>query len=99
MMAAMPDRAVTVFLAADDGFARPLAVTVRSIVAQLTPGRVLDLHLCDMGISPASRALIERVAEHPDVRLRWIGDLQAKVAHLPQSWTHISSATYARLFI
>jgi lipopolysaccharide biosynthesis glycosyltransferase len=33
------------------------------------------------------------------VRLEWICDLNEKVAHLPQSWTHISSATYARLFI
>jgi lipopolysaccharide biosynthesis glycosyltransferase len=98
-MTATPDRTVTVVLAADEGFSRPLTVTIRSIVAQLTPGRALDLHLCDMGISPRSRALIQRVAEHPDVRLRWIGDLREKVANLPQSWTHISSATYARLFI
>jgi lipopolysaccharide biosynthesis glycosyltransferase len=99
MMAAMPDGDVTVFLAADEGFSRPLAVTVRSLVAHLTPGRSLALHLCDMGLSPRSRALIERVAQHPDVRVRWIDDLLQKVAHLPQSWTHISAATYARLFI
>lgn len=95
----MPDRALTVFLSADDGFSRPLAVAVRSIVAHLTPGRALDLHLCDMGMSPRNRTLVERVAEHPDVRLRWIGDLQEKVADLPQAWKHITAAAYARLFI
>jgi lipopolysaccharide biosynthesis glycosyltransferase len=95
----MPDSTATVFLAADEGFSRPLAVTVRSIVAHFTPGRELDLNLCDMGISPRSRALIEQVAQHPGVRLRWISNLREKVAHLPQSWSHISAATYARLFI
>lgn len=95
----MPDSPAIVFLAADEAFSRPLAVTVRSIVANLTPGRELDLNLCDMGTSPASRAVIEQVARHPDVRLRWITNLQENVAHLPQSWRHISVATYARLFI
>jgi lipopolysaccharide biosynthesis glycosyltransferase len=95
----MPDRGVIVVLAADEAFSRPLAVTVRSIVAHLTPGRELDLHVCDMGTSPASRALIERVAQHPGVRVRWVTNLREKVAHLPQSWHHISTATYARLFI
>ena len=95
----MPDRPAVVFLAADDRFSRPLATTVRSITAHLTPGRELELHLCDMGIEPRNRAVIERVAQHPDVRLRWITDLREKVAHLPQSWSHISVATYARLFI
>ena len=95
----MSDRPATVFLAADDRFARPLAATVRSVVAHLTPGRELDLHLCDMGIEPRNRAMVEQVAAHPGVRLRWITDLREKVAHLPQSWSHISVATYARLFI
>jgi len=64
-MAAMPDSPVTVFLAADDGFCRPLAVTIRSIVAKLTAGRELDLYVCDMGISPRNKALIGEVAAHP----------------------------------
>jgi lipopolysaccharide biosynthesis glycosyltransferase len=95
----MPDSAAIVFLAADEAFSRPLAVTVRSIVAHLTPGRELELHLCDMGTTARSRGLIEQVAEHPGVSLRWITNLQEKVADLPQSWHHISAATYARLFI
>jgi len=98
-MAAMPDSPVTVFLAADDGFCRPLAVTIRSIVAKLTAGRELDLYVCDMGISPRNKALIGEVAAHPLVRLLWVGDLKDKVAGLPPYWSHISAAGYARLFI
>jgi lipopolysaccharide biosynthesis glycosyltransferase len=90
---------VPVVMAADDGFRRPLAVTIRSMVAHLTPGRSVDLYLCDMGLSADSRAAVERVAAHPDVRVHWIGDLRERVANLPQSWHHISAATYARLFI
>jgi lipopolysaccharide biosynthesis glycosyltransferase len=98
-VSAGPDSRVTVVVAADDDFSRPLAVTLRSVVAHLNPGRVLDLHVCDMGLAPRSRALIGQTAQHPDVRLWWIGDLGDRVAQLPQSWSHISSATYARLFI
>ncbi len=95
----MPDRTAAVFLAADERFGRALAVTVRSVVAHLTPGRAVELHLCDMGLRPDTRGVIESVAQHPDIRLRWISDLREKVANLPQSWPHISVATYARLFI
>ncbi len=95
----MPDSRIPVVLAADDRFSRPLATTVRSIVAHLTPGRELDLHLCDMGIAPANRALIEQAAGHPSVRLEWISNLGGLVAQLPASLPHISRATYARLHI
>ena len=49
----MADSRIATVLAADDRFSRPLAATVRSIVAQLSPGRELDLYLCDMGITAA----------------------------------------------
>lgn len=97
--AAMPEPRIPVVLAADDRFSRPLAATVQSIVGQLAPGRELDLYLCDMGIADRNRALIEQVAEHPRVRLEWISDLGERVAHLPESLSHISRATYARLHI
>jgi lipopolysaccharide biosynthesis glycosyltransferase len=95
----MPDRTVIVVLAADEAFSRPLAVTIRSIVAHLAPARELDLHVFDMGITAGSRTHIEQMAQHPRVRLRWVTDVREKVANLPQAWPHISTATYARLFI
>jgi hypothetical protein len=50
-MAHVANNRITTVLAADDRFSRPLAATVRSIVSQLSPGRGLDLYLCDMGIT------------------------------------------------
>jgi lipopolysaccharide biosynthesis glycosyltransferase len=95
----MSENNVIVVLAADEAFSRPLAVTIRSIVAHLSPARELDLYVFDMGIGAASRARIAQMAEHPDVHLRWVTDVREKVANLPQAWPHISTATYARLFI
>jgi lipopolysaccharide biosynthesis glycosyltransferase len=94
----MSERIVTV-LAADDRFSRPLAVTIQSIIEHLTPGREMDMYLCDMGISPEHRKMIDKVAAHPRVNAQWVTTLKEKVEHLPESWPGITRATYARLFI
>jgi lipopolysaccharide biosynthesis glycosyltransferase len=95
----MTDARVAVVLAADDRFSRPLAVTVRSIVSQLSDGRALDMYLCDMGITPENRAMIDSAAGHDQVRVEWISSLSKEVEYLPTAVTHISRAAYARLFI
>ena len=68
----MADSRIATVLAADDRFSRPLAATVRSIVARLSPGRGLDLYLCDMGITPQNREKIALAAAHPEARVHWI---------------------------
>jgi lipopolysaccharide biosynthesis glycosyltransferase len=95
----MADSRIATVLAADDRFSRPLAATVRSIVSQLTPGRRLDLYLCDMGITAPNRDKIAAAAAHPEVRLHWVTTLREKVQHLPEAVPGISRAAYARLFI
>src|SRR5262249_56245953 len=75
---------ITAVLAADDRFSRPLAVTVRSVVSQLSPGRGLDVYLCDMGITAPNRDKIAAAAAHPDVRLHWVETLRKAVRPLPQ---------------
>jgi len=95
----MADARVTVVLNADDRFSRPLAVTIRSIVSQLSPERTLDLYVCDMGITPANRSRIESVAQHDRVNFRWISSLAEKTSNLPADIKHISRAAYGRLFI
>ncbi len=95
----MADSRIATVLAADDRFSRPLAATVRSIVARLSPGRGLDLYLCDMGITPQNREKIAVAAAHPEVRLHWVETLADEVGYLPQASPGISRATYARLFI
>ena len=61
----MADSRIAAVLAADDRFSRPLAATVRSIVAQLSRGRELDLYLCDMGITARNREMIAAAAARP----------------------------------
>ena len=89
---------VMVVLNADDRFSRPLAVTIRSIVSQLSPGRTLDLYVCDMGITPANRIKIESVPHHDQVNFSWISSL-AEETQLPADIKHISRAAYGRLII
>ena len=95
----MADSRIAAVLAADDRFSRPLAATVRSVVSQLTPGRGLDLYLCDMGITAPNRDKISAAAARPDVRLHWVTTLGEEVEHLPEAVPGISRAAYARLFI
>jgi len=95
----MADSRIATVLAADDRFSRPLAATVRSVVSRLSPGRGLDLYLCDMGITPQNREKIAVAAAHPGVQLHWVETLADEVGYLPQASPGISRATYARLFI
>ena len=95
----MADSRIATVLAADDRFSRPMAATVRSIVSQLSPGRGLDLYLCDMGITPQNREKIAAAAAHPEARLHWVETLKEKVEHLPEAVPGVTRAAYARLFI
>jgi lipopolysaccharide biosynthesis glycosyltransferase len=98
-MARMAHGRITVVLAADDRFSRPLAATVRSVVSQLSPGREMDMYLCDMGITAQNREKIATAAQHPGVRVRWVPSLGKEVEHLPEIMAGITRAAYARLFI
>jgi lipopolysaccharide biosynthesis glycosyltransferase len=95
----MANSHITTVLAADDRFSRPLAATVRSVISHLSPGRTLDLYLCDMGITPQNRAMIQAVTEHPQVNLEWVSSLEKEVEHLPEALHGITRAAYGRLFI
>lgn len=90
---------VTVVLAADDGYARPLTVAARSVAATLAPGSRLQLCVLDMGIEEANRSAIEATFAPLDVELVWVDQLRDRVAHLPNTWALITRATYARLYI
>jgi lipopolysaccharide biosynthesis glycosyltransferase len=93
------EQAITVVFAADDNYSRPLATAARSVIATLRPDRRLQLCVLDMGIGLSNRRLIEATFEHPLVDLVWIDSLRERVADLPNPWTAITRATYARLWI
>ena len=97
----MADGRIVTVLAADDRFSLPLAATARSIVSHLSPGRELDMYLCDMGITGQNREKIQTAAGHPAVRVHWVSSLEKEVEHLPETMRAqgITRAAYARLFI
>jgi lipopolysaccharide biosynthesis glycosyltransferase len=90
---------IAIVLAADDNFARPLAVTIRSIIANLGPSRTLRLWILDMGIAAGNRDLLHGILSDSRVKVTWDDSLVDRVDHLPNTWTAISRATYARLFL
>jgi lipopolysaccharide biosynthesis glycosyltransferase len=87
-----------VVLAADDRYARPLAVVLRSLLEHLDPVSRPAVYILADGISANSRARIARVAERasaPDV-VRWV-DMQAELPEGLGTAAYLSRATYARL--
>ena len=97
----MADSRIVTVLAADDRFSRPLAATVRSIVSRLSPGRELDMYLCDMGITGQNR---EKIAggRGPPRGPRPLGvdaGERGRASPRDHAGTGITRAAYARLFI
>jgi lipopolysaccharide biosynthesis glycosyltransferase len=89
---------VHVVLASDDGYAKPLAVAGRSLVANLRPGRELEIYILDMGIAEENKAAIVSSLKGERVTLTWISNAKAGVQGLP-TFAWFTTATYARLLI
>lgn len=91
-------RTLTLVAAADEAFALPLAVTIRSAAAHLDPASKLCLYVLDGGLSDASKEALQRSWEPDRVHTQWLKpDVQA-LAGLAASH-HVSRATYFRLLI
>jgi lipopolysaccharide biosynthesis glycosyltransferase len=84
--------------AADEGYAIPLAVTVRSAIDALPSDRRLRLFVLDGGITSKSRDRLMRSWEDPRVRIEWIKPDISVVNHLPVS-LHVSVSCYLRLLL
>jgi lipopolysaccharide biosynthesis glycosyltransferase len=83
---------------ADDAYALPLAVAVRSALDHLDPSRVLELHVIDAGFTPASRARLLASWPAERLRVRFVPVTAGRVHHLP-SGGHVSAASYARILL
>jgi lipopolysaccharide biosynthesis glycosyltransferase len=85
-------------MASDDGYARAMAVAGRSLIANLSADRKLDLYVLDMGISDANKTAIAKSFESPQTTTIWVDSARSSVAGLPtMGW--FTTATYARLLI
>jgi lipopolysaccharide biosynthesis glycosyltransferase len=87
-----------VVMAADDGYARPLAAAGRSVIRHLGGDRSLEFYVLDMGISPSNRRAIEASFRRPGVEVIWLTSGQEAVKGLP-TYGWFTTAAYARLLI
>ena len=89
---------ITVVCAADDAFALPLAVTIRSALEKLHPARRLRLFVLDGGISDISRRRLLDTWSLRDIEVHWITPDPAIVDDLHIS-RHVNLITYYRLLM
>lgn len=89
---------ISIVSASDDNYAMPLAVTIRSAIDCLAPGRRLHVYILDGGISDESKARLERSWKHPQVQVQWLAPPVEKIADL-KTENHLNLVTYLRLFM
>ena len=84
--------------AADDGYAMPLAVAIRSVLEHLDPKRRLGLVVLDGGIGPANRARLLRSWRPQGARVAWI-EPDARVFDDIPTWRYLNRVAYYRLLL
>lgn len=87
-----------IVLAADENFALPLAVTVRSALDNLDPECKLQIYVLDGGIRPATRAKLEQSWPAGRYSVRWVPFDASVLAEVPLSG-HVNHMTYARIVV
>jgi lipopolysaccharide biosynthesis glycosyltransferase len=92
-----PDDVVLV-CAADDGYAMPLAVTIRSLIDHLGKERRVRLFVLDGGLSPSSRERLLKSWHDSRLAVEWIKPDLRLVADLKTNG-HISASAYLRLLM
>ncbi len=91
---------IRVLTLADEAYAMPLAVMVRSLIENHEPGRALRVTILDGGLLPASREKLERSWTEglPSLDVRWefVAPSFGGAEKLPV-WGRVPKLTYARL--
>ena len=93
---------IHIVLSADDNYARPLAVTMTSVLCNRMKGDELFFHVLDGGISETSRCHISRMAEFRGAKVEFIAVsadfFSGMILNITEE-NHVSLATYYRLLI
>lgn len=93
-----PGRSIVVTCAADRKYLRPLAVTLRSLIAHLEPGRTLAIHAIDGNIPDAEKALLARSVCTPTVTLSWHVPDRSRLLGVPL-WGRMPISVYDKLLV
>jgi lipopolysaccharide biosynthesis glycosyltransferase len=91
-------REIVVVSGADDNYAMPLAVTIRSALDRLAPDRRLRLFILDGELSDDAKRRLADSWSDPRLTLEWLRPDVDLVRDLPVS-DHISIAAYLRLLM
>lgn len=89
---------IVLVCATDNNYAMPLAVTVRSALANLKSNRKIVLYILDGGISPRNKHKISKSLASPKLNIFWITIDDKNFDHLVLNG-HLTNATYYRLLI
>jgi lipopolysaccharide biosynthesis glycosyltransferase len=93
---------IVLVCAADDGYAMPLAVTIRSVIENLKGNRKVTLFVIDGGIKQSNKQKILRSIDPEKCNIEWIPAPHTLPKELPVSTgllPYLSIATYYRLLI
>jgi lipopolysaccharide biosynthesis glycosyltransferase len=89
---------IAVVTAADNAYAIPLAVTIRSAIDYLAADRSLVVYVLDGGLSPDSKQRLSRSWRSPHVSIQWLQPPMEQIADLKTEY-HLNHVTYLRLFM
>jgi hypothetical protein len=94
------NRDPVVVLAADEKFAMPLAVTVRSALENLRPDRKLHVFVLDGGIKDATKVRVEKSWPNGRYEIHWVAVDSSVVKKLPMSGAkHVNHVCYYRILM
>src|ERR1700675_4907760 len=89
-------RDVVVVSATENGYAMPLAVTIRSALDHLDPNRRLRLYVLDGGLSDESKIRLLKSWNDPRLTVQWVQPNMEQVRDLFVS-DQVPVVTYLRL--
>jgi len=92
------DQPITLVAAADEGYALPLAVSIRSAIDRLGPGARVQVFVIDGGITPASRKRLTDSWRDERCTVEWRTLETPRLAEFAIS-DHVTRTTYARLLL
>lgn len=92
------ERDVVVVSATDDGYAMPLAVTIRSALNHLAPDRRLRLYVLDGGLSHESKCRLQKSWLDPRLTVEFVKADMSLVGDLFISY-QVNVVTYLRLLL
>jgi lipopolysaccharide biosynthesis glycosyltransferase len=98
MVVSSDTQSIVIVCAADNNYAMPLAVTVRSALANLKSDRKVVLFILDGGISSANREKIIRSLNSDQINIHWVKQDDSLFENLVVT-RHLTVACYYRLLI